>query len=264
MPTTTPPTDHVNAVLAPLERIESSGFGRYDVFRDWVRLMLAAIQRDDDRYLDILDDWDRGRDRDRGDRVPDLFSEAFGKLMEAMKETNRDILGDAYEAFGMQNDAFGQHFTPHNVTAMMAEMQATTDDPDPPVTIADPACGSGRMLVLAARQQDEHTICFGQDKDLLCTQIAALNCCLFNLDAVLVWGDSLKVEQRRAWMTRQTIVGGEVQEVDPDDVPWPEASFESRDDPTDSKAESATGPERVNVEADGGELDQSDLDKWTT
>lgn len=85
-----------------------------------------------------------------------------------MDDSNLDVLGMAYEEFGMQNDAFGQHFTPHSAAAGMAEMLTTGEEPDPPVTIADPACGSGRMLVLAARQHDVPTICVGQDEDPLC------------------------------------------------------------------------------------------------
>ena len=101
----------VKGILDPLETIERRGFGRYDVFRDWIELMLSALQRDDDTYLDILGRYDRDGDRDRGERIPDLFATAFAELMAAMDETNRDVLGVAYEEFGMQTDAFGQHFT---------------------------------------------------------------------------------------------------------------------------------------------------------
>lgn len=208
----------VEAILDPLETIERRGFGRYDVFRDWVDLMLSALQRDDDAYLDTLDRYDR----DRGERIPDLFVTAFSELMATMDETGQDVLGVAYEEFGMQTDTFGQHFTPHNVAATMAEIQTATDEngtQEDPVTIADPACGSGRMLVLAARQQDAPTICFGQDTDLVCAQIAALNLCFFNIDSAVVYGDSLAMTKRRAWKTRGTMLGGEVAEVDPDELP---------------------------------------------
>ena len=265
-----PVADHVADVLAPLETITGYGFGRYDVFRDWVRLMLAGLQRDDETYLGILSGYDREREYKTGQRPADLFAQAFAELMVAMKATNQDVLGDAYETFGMQNEAFGQHFTPHNIADMMAEMQTPVDecDPEPPVTIADPACGSGRMLIYAARREDVHTISFGQDKDLLCVQMAALNCCFFNMDAALVWGDTLLLEKRRAWITRGSLVGGDVREVDPGDVPWPEASFEQPDESDDTaEAEHDTEPEvaaaeRVSVAADGGEIDQADLGAW--
>ena len=244
----------IKPILDPLEAIERRGFGRYDVFRDWIDLMLSALQRDDDAYLDTLSRYDR--DGHRGERIPDLFATAFSELMAAMEETGRDVLGIAYQEFGMQTDAFGQHFTPHTVAAAMGEIQTATDENDvheEPVTIADPACGSGRMLVLAARQQDAHTVCFGQDTDLVCAQMAALNLCFFNIDGAVVYGDSLAMTKRRAWKTRGTMLGGEVAEVDPDDLPWPEAAF---DEPPSE--EEPTPPTDVEREA----IEQSELGAW--
>jgi len=250
-------TVDVDAVLDPLREIESRGFNRYNIFRDWVSLMLLALERSDEPYLDILDGYDRGRDHDRGERTPDLFSEAFGHLQDQMQSTNRDVLGVCYEEFGMQNDAFGQHFTPENVCAMTAEMQ-TGEDPEPPVTVADPACGSGRLLVHMARRHDVATVSFGMDKDELCAQMAALNLCCFNMDGVVVCGDSLTLEKRRAWETHGSSMGGQVREVDPEDVPWPEAAY-ADDEQTDT-AQQSTGD--VVVEADGGDLDQPELSSW--
>lgn len=251
-------------VLEPLETISGRGFSRYDVFRDWVGLMLAALQDDDEQYLDVLEDYDRGRDRDRGERNADLFAAAFGELQAAMQEHNQDVLGDAYEAFGMQSDAFGQHFTPHNISAMMAELQTSVeDDVEPPVSIADPACGSGRLLIYAARRQDVETFCFGQDKDPLCAKMAALNCCFFNMNAAVVVGDTLTLEKRRAWQTRSTAIGGEIREVDPESVPHPEAAFEDgRDDEGESADEEPDG-KRLTVEAGGVEAGQTDLTGWS-
>jgi hypothetical protein len=247
----------VDPILDPLREIQSQGYSRYNVFRDWIDLILYALQREDDPYLDILDDYDENRDYDRGNRSADHFSTAFGNLMELMEKTNQELLGVCYEEFGMQNDNFGQHFTPNSVSEMMAKIQTTTtvEDPDPPITIADPACGSGRLLVFAARHQDERTICFGQDKDLLCCEMTALNLCFFNIDGVVVCGDSLTVEKRRAWRTRSTGLGGEVAEVDPESVAWPEEAFKE-------SSENAAESEEMVVETDGGDLDQSDLKGW--
>lgn len=247
----------LSGITSPLETVEGYGHGRFDVFRDWVRLMLASLQRDDETYLGILEEYDRGRDRPEGSRPPDLFSEAFGELMVKMEETNRDVLGDVYEELGAQKDAFGQHFTPHPTVRSLAEMNTVAVNPDPPVTVADPTCGSGRMLVYAAAEIDEHTLCFGRDLDLTCAQMSALNCCFFNIDSVVVWGDSLKCERRRAWKTTQSAIGGSVREVDPDELTWPTASVEEAD------VEDVPTEERVSVNAGGGELSQSDLNRWS-
>ncbi|WP_157972426.1 N-6 DNA methylase [Saliphagus sp. LR7] len=258
----------IDPVLEPLRTIEAQGFSRHTVFRDWVRLMLAALQRDDDQYLEILDTYGRG------EHVAAHFSEAFGELLAAMADSNQDVLGMAYEEFGMQSDAFGQHFTPHTVAAGLAEMQTTDNDPDPPVTIADPACGSGRLLILAARTHDVQTICFGQDKDSLCARIAALNFCFFNLDGVVACGDSLQMKKRRAWEIQSTICGGEIREVDPDTVPWPETALHAETDAaqateaTDGAPSEIDGPSseassnRLAVEQGDEAATQADLDAW--
>ncbi|ESP89729.1 Type I restriction-modification system methyltransferase subunit-like protein [Candidatus Halobonum tyrrellensis G22] len=108
----------------------------------------------------------------------------------------------------------------------------------------------GRLLVLAARHQDAPTVCFGQDTDLVCAQMAALNLCFFNIDGAVVWGDSLAMTKRRAWKTRGTMLGGEIAEVEPDDLPWPEAAF---DKPTNDA-------EPTTVEHDA--IEQSELGAW--
>ena len=44
----------VKLILNPLEEIGRRGFSRYNIFRDWIDLMLSALQRDDDAYLETL------------------------------------------------------------------------------------------------------------------------------------------------------------------------------------------------------------------
>lgn len=180
--------------------------------------------------------------------------------MQGMNETNRELLGVCYETFGTQSEIWGQHFTPHSVCELVAEMLANNTDPRPPITIADPACGSGRMLVVAAEQHDLQTICFGMDKDVLCAEMTALNLCLYNLDGAVMHGDSLTTEQHRAWRTRSTPLGGEVVEVDPGNVPWPEAALDQ--DESGEGEEAPDNPDRVDAVGDGGGLDQSDLRAW--
>ena len=210
------PTDDV---LAPLETIAGRGFSAYDVFRDWTELMLAALQDDDETYLDVLEEYDRGKDRDRGERNADLFAQAFGELQATMRETGLDVLGAVYEAWDLGSHDQGIHFTPHNVARALAEFQVypqgSETAPEPPVRIADPACGSGRLLIFAARVHDEPVICYAKDKNGLCARLAALNCCFFNLDAVIVQGDSLQVTRRTAkqcrnrWLDQQIGVGSD-------------------------------------------------------
>lgn len=242
--------DETKAVLAPLEDIERLGFSRFDVFRDWTHLMVHALARDDDSYLESMSRYDKANERHEvGCRPADSFSLALGELMQATSETNRDVLGDVYEAYGVTSDQLGQHFTPHGLCAMTARLSIGPTAPEGKgqITVSDPACGSGRFFLAAARQATDPVLCMGVDRDGVCARMAALNCCLFNLDAAIVHGDSLTFESFGAWRTRSTPMGGAIEPVDPADV-----GFVKPDDGADVPAE----------QADSGADEQAPLGEW--
>jgi len=214
------PQVDVDDIVSLLEQIRQRGHSAHSVFSDWVDLMLFALQRQDELYLGIVDNYREPADMDRGqgERSIDLFATAFGRLQVQMAETNADVVGAVYEEYGLSSDAFGQHFTPHSVCDTMAEISgAAGDDPDGIQSILDPACGSGRMLLTAA-QRWPGAVFVGQDKDPICAKMAALNCCFMNLDAYIVQGDSLTLEYQRAWQTSFSPIGGSVRELDDDAV----------------------------------------------
>lgn len=109
------PQIDVDEIVATLEQIRQRGHSAHTVFRDWVNLMMFALQDRDDPYLEIVDDYRERGDMDYPDeqRSVDLFAKAFGQLQERMAATDADVLGAVYEEYGMSSDAFGQHFTPH-------------------------------------------------------------------------------------------------------------------------------------------------------
>ena len=86
------------------------------------------------------------------------------------------------------------------------------------MTIVDPACGSGRLLVEAAKRQPD-AVYVGVDKDVTCVKMTALNLCLFNVDGYAVHGDSLTQEYHGAWQTTYSPLGGSVRELDEAAVP---------------------------------------------
>jgi len=183
--------------------------------------MLYALQCRDDPYLEIVREYNN--DQEQGNRDIDLFCEAFHQLQHGMASTDADLLGVVYEECGMTSDAFGQYFTPHPVSKAMAEMQIpeSLTQRDEPYRVADPACGSGRLLIEAAKRIDAPTVFYGQDKDSTRAKMAALNLCFFNIDGVAVLGDSLTLETRKAWRTQHSPLGGSVREVDGDDIDLP-------------------------------------------
>jgi len=206
--TNTGTTPTVDSIVDKLNTIYRNGYSYHRVFRDWIDLMLYALQRTDTEYLETMDHY--GNDAPRGEREADLFAAAFGELQVATANTGLDVLGDVYETFGMQSDYLGQHFTPHEVAELLAELQYGSDDSVE--KISDPACGSGRLLLYSAQRHPD-VVLFGQDKDAVCAKLTALNLCLFNFDGYVVHGDTIRLEQQKIWQTVSTSSGGIVREI---------------------------------------------------
>lgn len=182
--------------------------------------MLYSLQGDDENYLDIVERYENNRPD--GHRSVDLFSQAFGYLQRGLAETDADLLGVIYEELGVDSEAFGQYFTPHDICDVIAEMVIDADaDREEPYTVADPASGSGRFLLAAAKNLPDgvDAVFYGQDKDSTCAKMTALNLCFFNLDGYAVYGDSLTLEKHRVWQTHSTPLGGRIRELEESEFP---------------------------------------------
>jgi type I restriction-modification system DNA methylase subunit len=197
-----------------LEQIQFvGGYSTHQVFDDFLDLSLYALQRDDGSYLDVMDRY--------GEEEAELYSEAFAELMNASAEANHDVLGVVYEELGQSSDHFGQHFSPHNLSDMKASM-VIGEDPDQEredsYSVMDPAAGSGRLLISAAKQLPEGAQgeFYAVDKDSTCAKMAALNLCFFNMTGYVVHGDSLTQDFHTVWATEGSDFGGSVYKLDDD------------------------------------------------
>jgi len=182
--------------------------------------MLYSLEANEDQYLEIVDGYDV--ERPEGVHAVDLYSQAFGALQQGLSETDADLLGVIYEELGQGSEAFGQHFTPHDVCDTMAEMIVDIDETrDQPYLIADPTSGSGRLLVHVSKHlpPEKEAIYYGQDKDPSCAKMTALNLCFFNLDGYAEYGNSLTMDQYRVWQTESSIFGGAIRELDQEEFP---------------------------------------------
>ena len=197
-------------ILAQLEAILRLGYSSYSVFDDWLDLMLYALQRDDPHYLEIVRKYKNDLPQDK--REIDYFCKAFALLQIEMQKTSEDVLGQVYMEWNMSNKYRGQFFTPKHVASMMAQCLAPTGG-----NILDPCCGSGVMLVEAIKtmtngQLDNACFC-GQDIDLTCVKMCALNLLFFNASGYVVWGDTLLMQCNKVYQTRRSYLGGSIREL---------------------------------------------------
>lgn len=105
-----------------------------------------------------------------------------------------DIIGDAYQYMieRFASDAGkkgGEFFTP----PMVSELLARLVDPQENDRIYDPTCGSGSLLIRAARKVPDNKVAiYGQERNGQTHSLAKMNMFLNNIDdAQIEWGDTL-------------------------------------------------------------------------
>ena len=113
--------------------------------------------------------------------------EELGTLSEGFA----DPLGHLYELLISKGEK-GQFFTPEHVADLMAAITIPENTP-PGNRVYDPACGSGRML-LAAAKLNRHFHFYGADVDGLCAKITAVNFLLQSLTGEVAHINSLTNE----------------------------------------------------------------------
>jgi type I restriction-modification system DNA methylase subunit len=79
----------------------------------------------------------------------------------------------------ISNGHNGQYFTPTPICDMISAM-TIGDNSQPGQTVCDCACGSGRML-LAAAKINRHMRFYGADLDIACCKMALVNMMLHSL-----------------------------------------------------------------------------------
>ena len=163
------------AILKTLdEAAHRSGVSRGQVFEDYLHMSLCALSggQMEEQYMATVKKHSEGK---KGKRSCDAIAQAFAMLVDAMEKTRQDILGDLFQG-GITYGEAGQFLTPEPLCQMMAQMTldgVETEGGDKK-TIADPCCGSGRMLLAAADVQP-HWDFVGQDIDLRCVRMTAIN-----------------------------------------------------------------------------------------
>jgi type I restriction-modification system DNA methylase subunit len=166
------------------------------VFDDFLSMSICALAGGtmEEEYLSMAKQYSEG---ENGKRPIDAIPAAFAALINGMEESEKDILGDIFEG-AITFGEHGQFFTPEHLCEMMARMTVNVNISQK--RIGDPACGSGRTL-LAAAKIAPHNEFIGQDIDLRCVRMTAINLALHNIRGFAIWGNSLAGEQRMVYRT---------------------------------------------------------------
>ena len=111
-------------------------------------------------------------------------------------EGYHDPLGDIFMSRISHGD-LGQFFTPESVSLLMSEI-LMDDKIHDGMTINDPACGTGRTLLMALKhlRESKHVEpkLYANDLSMTCAKMTLLNFCINSVDGAVTCGDALRMD----------------------------------------------------------------------
>ena len=154
--------------LARLPRVSQS-YDQRTIFQDSCRLFSLSIRGSvttnttdkesiEEQYNNFLVKY--------GKNGMEAISHLFALTIQAMEISRSDFLGHIYEAINATVKSFGQYFTPDSVARVMARCTIPGEKAKEHkiVTLYDPTCGAGALLIEAAEAFVDHG---GRQGDLL-------------------------------------------------------------------------------------------------
>ena len=134
-------------------RAASQSYSEADVFRDACRMFAISLRSplvlDEGKKKEIEDEYKAYAEKYGRDGT-DHLCKAFAILVEALELRRQDFLGHILEELNATNKSFSQYFTPPHISRLMADIVMGEPEHDKIVTICDPACGAGSLLIEAA------------------------------------------------------------------------------------------------------------------
>ena len=140
-------------------------------------------------YMEVIKPYDREDLQD--------FGKAIGILqLNVLDNPYSDPLGEFF-TIHITKGQNGQYFTPEPICTFMAMINGLDTEKEGQ-RILDPACGSGRMLLSAAKINHRNYF-FWADNSNTCAKMATLNFFLNGLNGEVAWMDSLSMEWFGGW-----------------------------------------------------------------
>lgn len=146
------------------------------------------------RNIDYNSEANLGQTKDRNRRLKHLLADFSELDLRPSNLAGNDIIGDAYEylisnfAAGAGKKA-GEFYTASQVSRLLAKLV----EPKEGDRICDPTCGSGSLLLKAAKEIGSKNVSlYGQEVNGSTYALARMNMFLHEMDnATIEWGDTL-------------------------------------------------------------------------
>lgn len=186
------------------KKLEELAYGRslYDVWNDFITLSAVTIANSVS-FRQEREDIGHSIMKKYGEQGMAGMKELFARTVDALEGNPcQDYLGTMYMEFGFGNQHLGQFFTPYHLAEAMATLSLPDED-RPYLTVGDPCCGSGVMLIAAfhrtlQQKRNPHTqmFCVGQDISFVIAMMCYIQISLLGIAGYVVVGNSLTEPQK--------------------------------------------------------------------
>lgn len=184
-------------------RSVSQSYSESDIFKDACRIFAISLRSPlilDPEKKKVIEDEYKTYVEKYGKTGMEHICKAFVILVDSLEKHRGDFLGHILEELNATNKSFSQYFTPDHISRLMADIVMGNPEPNKIVTICDPACGAGSLLIEAAesfiakggRQGD--ILLSAQDIDFNAFNIAFVQFSLLGYPAEVTRMNSLSME----------------------------------------------------------------------
>ena len=210
--------DYLKEFMAKLQSLDRSR-SLTIVFKDFLTLCTCSfaqtIYRSDEleqRYLQTVKQYTKEQAEE--------FSELLAFLVMALEEKYQDFLGEVFMRLNLGNSAIGQYETPYTVSKFMAEINFSEHEisqiaNNHLITLSEPCCGSGGMIIAFAETMKEHNFNYQKhlyveaiDIDEMSFMMAYIQLTLLGIPAKVIQGDTLTLKFQQVLFTPFYFISG--------------------------------------------------------
>lgn len=201
--------DYIKEFISKLSNLDRSR-SVSTVFNDFLTLSCCSLaqtvyQSDnlEQKYLNIIKTYTKGQAEE--------FSKLLAFLVLGLEQAPQDFLGQIFMSLNLGSQANGQYFTPYSVSKFMAEINFTEIESlqnNQLITLSEPCCGSGALIIAFAQTLREHNINYQQklfveaiDISEMCFKITYIQLSLLGIPAKVIQGDSLSLKFQQVLYT---------------------------------------------------------------
>lgn len=212
--------DHGTKAIVKLLKANIGASDMRRVFADFCEVSAVALRNrvDPVEFQEREDEYEKTRER-YGDAAMSRFAEALALVTLELNENPRDVLGETYMQLEIASRDQGQFFTPYSVAQLMASMQladaAHLLQTHPFITVAEPACGAGAMVIAVAQHLAAQGIDYRERLHVTANDISptAVRMChvqlsLLEIPALVLRANTLTLEHFDTWPTPAHVWGG--------------------------------------------------------